>query len=121
MTIFTIIIAAVIVGFLLDLAFGFSRRGLPGKKPPKLDDSYFQSERWQLEYESDDLSTSIRNLDGIPWHEATIPPRFHKCSPQTRGNTSAGRVERCACGAIRLGPFDQWMERNSRRKEKIAA
>jgi len=51
----------------------------------------------------------IRHIDDIPWHKAPVPPRFHKCTPQT----SSPAALRCACGAI-ASTFGPWMERNSR-------
>lgn len=54
----------------------------------------------------------ISHLDGIPWHEAKKPRRWHRCRPQTSGLDDR-LVHRCACGAIRFAGSD-WMERNSR-------
>lgn len=57
--------------------------------------------------------------DGIPWYDAPVPRRWHRCWPQTTGSTrTIARVERCACGATRLdGPGHPWIDRNSRRKQ----
>lgn len=69
---------------------------------------------WKTEYDSD--SSQIEHLDGVPWHKAPIPRRFHRCRPQTRGYVNTFTpVLRCACGAIN---FDNsgWAEKNSRRK-----
>jgi hypothetical protein len=55
-----------------------------------------------------------RHVDGVPWYEAPLPRRFHRCRPQTSGR--AGHfdfVDRCACGAIRWNAR-YWLERNSR-------
>lgn len=57
-----------------------------------------------------DAENGVTHLDGIDWTEAPIPPRFHRCWPQTSGMG----VQRCACGAIGRG-FGPWMEKNSRR------
>lgn len=60
-------------------------------------------------------SVSVSNLNGVPWHEAPIPPRRHRCTPQTKGWVNYfTSVERCACGAIRSRRGDPWRERNSR-------
>jgi hypothetical protein len=59
--------------------------------------------------------------DGVWWHDAPLPPRWHRCQPWSRGVTpSFTRVERCACGATRLdgGP---WLERNQTRKNRRAS
>ena len=59
--------------------------------------------------------TSIEHLDGVAWHEAPIPRRWHHCKPQTRGVMHYfTEVERCTCGAIRLNGDGHWMERNER-------
>jgi hypothetical protein len=59
----------------------------------------------------------IEHREGVPWHEAPVPSRWHRCTPQTRGLLAD--VERCACGAIRsrhgLGS-GSWGERNSRKR-----
>lgn len=52
----------------------------------------------------------IFHRDQVPWHEAPLPRRWHRCTSWTRG---VG-IARCACGAIRMG--GHWLERNSRRK-----
>lgn len=56
------------------------------------------------------------HFDGIPWHEAPIPRRLHRCKVQTAGTLVGSEIDRCACGGIR---WDNgiWFERNSRRKE----
>ncbi len=60
--------------------------------------------------------------DNIPWYDAPIPRRWHKCAPWTSGVTrNLNTVDRCACGAIRLGAGRPWMERNSRRQENRRA
>lgn len=59
------------------------------------------------------------SLDGVAWYDSPVPRRWHRCTPQTRAQFAGlGRVERCACGAIRRGPGDVWLERNSRRRER---
>lgn len=59
--------------------------------------------------------TEVAHLDGVPWHEARKPRRWHKCWAQTKGTMNYfTEVERCACGAIRRPPDGRWFERNSR-------
>lgn len=65
-----------------------------------------------------DRSTEIFHLDGVAWHEAPVPSRFHHCWPQTRGYVDyLTLIERCACGAIRGSRFG-WSERNTRKKDR---
>lgn len=60
----------------------------------------------------------LEHWDGIPWHEAPLPRRWHRCKAWTRGCVSIFTyVERCACGSIRLDRL-VWIEKNQRRKEK---
>lgn len=60
-------------------------------------------------------SLEIEHKDNIPFWQAPVPRRWHKCSAQTRGWSGLNFVERCACGAIRFEGC--WIERNSRRKK----
>lgn len=69
---------------------------------------------WVVEYKSDDGMVEIENKDALPWHEAPIPSRFHRCTPQTRGRSGLTRVYRCACGAI-SDDAKHWSEKNERR------
>lgn len=69
---------------------------------------------FQLDPDSNAV-TRLWHLDGMPWSEAKIPRRWHFCQPQTIGVDMLTRVERCACGAIRLD-YGRWMERNSSRR-----
>jgi hypothetical protein len=59
--------------------------------------------------------TTIEDLDGVSWHDAPLPSRWHHCKPQTRGWIGLNYTERCACGAIRLSARDPWMEKNQTR------
>jgi hypothetical protein len=61
----------------------------------------------------------IKHRDGVPWHAAPRPSRWHWCSARTWqvGVFGELKVERCPCGAIRLGGRG-WMKRNSRRKDR---
>lgn len=57
----------------------------------------------------------IAHTNGIPFWEAPLPWRWHRCQPWSWMNIPAmGLIQRCACGAIRR---DQgtWIEKNSRR------
>lgn len=72
--------------------------------------------------------------DGLPWHDAPLPRRLHRCRPQTHAvidqhgarcnrhgldQCALQRVDRCACGAIRACTTEgnsRWIERNSRRR-----
>jgi len=59
--------------------------------------------------------TMIEHLDGVPWHQAPKPRRWHRCWPQTRGWMNYfTTVDRCACGAVRLDDSPPWINRNSR-------
>ena len=61
------------------------------------------------------LETEHRN--SVPWFDAPIPPADHDCWAQTQGSTdNLPFVQRCACGAIRLNPYRDWMEKNSRKE-----
>jgi hypothetical protein len=79
----------------------------------------------------------VRHRDGVPWNEAPIPRRLHRCSVQTSGWTGpAGltQILRCACGAIAdgidvkaaravrpswLAEQRCWKERNQRRRRPV--
>jgi hypothetical protein len=58
----------------------------------------------------------IEELDGIHWTDAPLPPRWHRCKPQTRGYATGEFVQRCACGAVWI--LGGWTNRNERRKGK---
>lgn len=55
----------------------------------------------------------VEHLDGVPWHEAPIPRRWHRCRAQTTAWDRGRRVLRCACGAYGLGFPPRWTDRNS--------
>lgn len=57
-------------------------------------------------------------LNGVPWHDAPLPSRWHACKAQTRGWLGLNYTERCACGAIRMSSGDPWSERNQTRKSR---
>lgn len=62
----------------------------------------------------------VMHHDGIPWDQAKIPPRWHRCRRQTWGVVNYFTViDRCRCGAVRhhdarhgAGP---WRDKNRRR------
>jgi hypothetical protein len=59
----------------------------------------------------------VFHLEGVPWHEAPIPPHWHRCSAQTKGTINHfTEVERCACGAVRFDGYGRWIEKNQRRR-----
>lgn len=59
----------------------------------------------------------ILHLNGVPWYDAPIPRRFHRCFVQTDSrNFLTNSVQRCACGGVRFGFHYLWMDKNSRRK-----
>lgn len=62
--------------------------------------------------------TDIEHRDGLPWFEAPLPPRIHRCSTQTSGWVGLHLVVRCACGAIRRDSDRWWSDRNSRRRDE---
>lgn len=45
----------------------------------------------------------IRHVGGVPWHEASVPPRRHHCWVQTSGWVGLHQWLRCACGAVADG------------------
>jgi hypothetical protein len=64
---------------------------------------------------SERTAVEIEHLDGVAWHAAPIPRRWHWCRAQTSGWYGLSRIERCACGAIRYDGR-AWMDRNARSK-----
>jgi hypothetical protein len=56
------------------------------------------AERYQLSRVPLGARLRIEHLDGVPWHDAPAPPRWHRHWPQSRSR----QAERCACGAIRF-------------------
>jgi hypothetical protein len=61
----------------------------------------------------------IESIDGIDWHDAPLPSRWHQCREQTRGWFGLNYVERCACGATRLRHSEPWMNKNETRQGRI--
>lgn len=73
---------------------------------------------YELGYRSDDGTVELEHLDGVPWWEASVPRRWHRCRVQSRGHISlSDYVERCACGAIRRGGDRPWLNKNERGKK----
>lgn len=62
----------------------------------------------------------VFHLDGIPWNEAPVPRRWHRCWIQTwgyAGVTFHPIVNRCPCGATRFPTISEhWSDRNTRRR-----
>lgn len=56
---------------------------------------------------------SVSQAEASAWMRAPLPLRFHRCVPTTTALLITGRVERCACGGIRLDG-GMWLRRNSR-------
>lgn len=52
--------------------------------------------------------------DGIPWDEAPIPRRWHRCKVQTEAWFGFRQYLKCACGAVRIDG-GSWTIKNSRR------
>lgn len=66
----------------------------------------------------------MEHFHGVPWHEAALPRRWHKCFPQTVGWVGyygLTPVHRCACGATRTNPGfladTGWQSKNERRRQ----
>jgi len=55
----------------------------------------------------------VEHIDGIDWHHAPAPPKWHRCWAQTRAVLHFEFVRRCPCGGI---TFDgkYWLDRNTR-------
>lgn len=78
------------------------------------------TDNWIQTYNTD--KTKVWDKNGIPWYDTPIPSRLHRCTAQTKALINYfTRVERCACGAVRIAPFHGWLDRNDRRKEKAHA
>jgi hypothetical protein len=60
----------------------------------------------------------LEHLDGVPWHEGEPPPRWHKCTAQTRGWFGLNYTERCRCGAIRERRDLPWLNKNDTRQRR---
>lgn len=66
---------------------------------------------------------TVAHRDGVSWHLAPLPRRWHRCTPWSTATLSTGRcVQRCACGA-RRDPNDGggWDTKNSRRRTRVPA
>lgn len=69
---------------------------------------------YQLDYKSEDGSTTLTHYKGIPWWDAPKPRRIHRCRPQTEGFMNYFTlVQRCACGAISTHG-GRWRDKNSK-------
>lgn len=69
-------------------------------------------ESWDICRRRAETDLGIVHWNGAPWHEASLPRRWHRCWAQT----SSFSVQRCPCGAMRMTGSCFWLERNSRRK-----
>lgn len=59
------------------------------------------------------------HLNGIPWDQAPIPRRWHRCKAQTVRHMGLMSVmDRCACGAYR-DESGRWRLKNARRRRKL--
>jgi hypothetical protein len=66
----------------------------------------------------------LEHRNYTPWYKLAIPHYFHRCHAQSWGDhidrdyaTGCKRlvhIERCACGAIRMGEEKRWYNRNTR-------
>jgi len=61
----------------------------------------------------------VQDVGGVPWYNAPLPRRWHRCRRQTYGWIGMDYVERCACGAMRLSGRGGWMDKNERRKSHV--
>ena len=58
----------------------------------------------------------IHHYQSVPWWDAPIPRRWHRCKAQSWSLLASGFWERCACGAARID-HRVWIDRNTRTKE----
>jgi hypothetical protein len=80
---------------------------------------YPDADQFQLEYMSPHGDVALWNRDGVPWPDAPLPPRFHRCKAQTAGWTNWFEfIERCACGAARMNRHPLWINKNETRKNR---
>lgn len=78
-------------------------------------------EQFRKEQEMEDAEERRNSIGGVPWNEAPLPPRMHKCWAQTTGWIGFEQVQRCACGALRNPRFGGgWLDKNSSRKDEPA-
>lgn len=64
----------------------------------------------------------VVNRNNVPWYDARIPRRAHRCKAQTSGWHGLVQIERCACGAVRdvyRGSWSSWVWKNTRRTTKF--
>lgn len=63
---------------------------------------------------TDDRRTEVFHHQGVAWHQAHPPPRWHRCVPQTIGYMDwFSTTMRCACGAVSKDG-KAWVFRNQR-------
>jgi hypothetical protein len=52
-------------------------------------------------------------LGGRAWGEGVrLPPRWHRCTAQTRASIKGELVARCDCGAMQFDGDGPWLKRN---------
>jgi hypothetical protein len=61
----------------------------------------------------------VESLGGVLWADAPLPPRWHRCTTQTRGWIGLNWIERCACGATKLD--GRWIGKNETRHHRAQA
>jgi len=74
---------------------------------------------------TDQRYPNLQHRNGIPWDEAPLPRRIHRCRTQTTGTYDRWHqmFDWCACGAKRkLGSFGRgyWYGKNARRRGEVA-
>ena len=70
-----------------------------------------------VQWRNSETGEWVGDKDGIGWHEAPLPRRWHLCRPQTFGFVSKSYIERCACGGMWTLDGGGWTHKNSRRKK----
>lgn len=74
--------------------------------------------KWVVVWESTTTGEFLEHRNGVAWHDAPIPRKFHRCTAQSRGFILSMKhgpviIERCACGAVNF-ESEGWDERNTR-------
>ena len=67
------------------------------------------SERFVVEWRSENGMEWVRHLDGVPWADAPAPPKRHEHWAQTWARFNFETVDRCPCGAMRRSSWPEWM------------
>lgn len=61
---------------------------------------------------------TVEHRDGVPWSEAPLPRRRHRCTVWTSEWFGLSQVCRCACGASIENIVQRWSGKNARRKRR---